>query len=309
MATRIFSVDSSLTSLTADCALLAYDVLDHPKLVLPLGLNFVQLFTGRNPSYFKNSVENYGFIASVTAEPDTYLIAFRGTDSYMDIYEDIFAEHADFVPYRNTVNSGVEVAAGFMGVYSSPVTKGGNDSMQNQLFDFISEKKPKNIIITGHSLGSSLAELFSLDVRVSTPSLGVRHYNYACPRTGNAAFANLYNHLEASLSKRYRTVRMVNYWDEIPCLPFELMGYKHGPDYFLIAFFKHGSVLKADYGIQHSMYNYRAVLDLAIKNNPQGCFGTVVGYKSTFLHSDIPDLSRSECQIRFDESTSEKEGS
>ncbi len=301
MATRIHRIDRALTTLTSNCAYYAYDVLTNPNLVLPVGLTCVKVFKGRNPSYFVNSVEYYGFIASVDDRPGTYVISFRGTDSKMDIYEDIFAERVNFKPFLNSVPSDVYVAAGFMGIYSSPVTPGGNDSMQRQLFEFLAHYKPQEIIITGHSLGSSLAMLFSLDVRVSNPSQKVRHYNYACPRTGNAAFANLYNQLEIALPVGYRTVRMVNYWDEIPCLPFEDMGYEHGPSYFLIEFYKHGSVLKMDYVVQHSMFNYRAVLDLAIRNNPQGYAGSVVGYQGVLLQSDIPSASRKECQIRFGE--------
>lgn len=300
MATRIFSIDPDLTTMTAMGAELAYDVLTHPQPVLPPGYTFVHLFQGRNPSYIVNSQENYGFIASVDAEPGTYLICFRGTDSKMDIYEDLFAELVQFVPRRNSVPSGVRVAGGFMGIYSSPLLD-GSDSMQKQLFDFIATKKPKNIIITGHSLGSSLAELFSFDVRISLPTLGVRHYNYACPRTGNSAFAHLYRQLEASYPPENRTVRMVNYWDEIPCLPFGVMGYQHGPDYFLIAFYKHGSILKADYLLQHSIVNYRKVLELGIHNHPQGYTGTVVGYQDVLLHSDIPQSDVSECHIRWKE--------
>lgn len=307
MANRIHRVDPAFTLLTAYCANEAYVVLNNPVATPPEGYSFVETFTGRNPSYLDNSVERYGFIAQNNSNHGEYIIAFRGTDSMIDRWEDLFAEKAHFTPYREQVPENIEVAAGFMDIYSSAVTAGESDSMQDQLFQFIGRVKPTSLIITGHSLGSSLAELFTLDLYTTKliENLTIKHYNYACPRVGNAHFARLYNSLE-SLPNANRTIRFVNYWDEIPCLPFADLGYEHGSEYFLIAFYEKGADIP-HYLIRHSMYNYWHVLQKGVNNVPQGYQGDLTGYEGVLLESTIPEASKKECDSSFPEDTEQSE--
>ena len=53
-------------------------------------------------------------------------------------------------------------------------------------------------MVTGHSLGGAVATLAAFDIARKARELGIRQeqvlcYTFGAPRTGNAAFAELYN--------------------------------------------------------------------------------------------------------------------
>jgi len=311
MANRILHVDPSFTLLMADCAFQAYAVLPPkppalaPLIVPPSGYSVVGQWNGRNPGYFFDNVEPYGFIFQNDTDKGEYIFSFRGTVTKSDMYEDLFAELALFHTFKNSTPGKVHVATGFRDIYIAAVTPGGTDSMQEQLFGWLDRLKPTKLYITGHSLGSALAELFTLDLYVSLPKrkFAVRHCNFACPRVGVTSFANLYKALEAGEPEENRTVRLVNWYDEIPCLPpyiWEVAEYTHGPAYFLISFY---DTANDTYVERHSMYNYWHVLQKVVHNNPQVFSGPVIGIKNAPLLSNAPDVSQTECTLFANEST------
>ena len=93
-----------------------------------------------------------------------------------------------------------------------------------------------HVIITGHSLGSSLSEPFTLDLVLSAPMLHSKTCNFACPRVGNKEWAGFYDSLTKSVGNP--TLRVVNAEDLVPKVPPEL----------------------PDYALRHSSTNYARTL-------------------------------------------------
>lgn len=313
MSQRVNNVNDTSALLLAECAFKAYKT-DAPP-IAPDGYRFIQYWWGRNPFYFRiGDDEKFGVIFQNTLRESEYIFAFKGTVTDYDWLEDArFLFKSDFNYYNGnsldpegSVNySGdVKVAYGFNAIYTTQ-TKNGHGSMQQQLFDFIQNNNVTSLGITGHSLGSALAELFTLDLNhylLQNPerSLPYLHYNFACPRVGNASFANTYNVLEQS---KMPTLRLVNYKDEVPCLPTNLFDYYHGPDYFMFAFewdVSEGHKLRHPIEVvetRHSMYNYWQVLkEVIFAPNPHYP-AFITGYKDHRLKCTIPDSSITECQI------------
>lgn len=301
MAPRIHQVDPNLTLTLANAAYEAYYPTIHTP---PLGFKYYDQWTGRNPSILGGDVEPYGLIfqGNLPTNSGTFIFAFKGTASFWDAWEDVFVNWTQFKAFQNSdATNQVDVADGFNDVYTAKVTPGQNDSMQDQLFAFLHKIQPKHLIITGHSLGSALAELFSLDIYVSLPSrlFTTQHYNFACPRVGFAKFANLYNQYESRLPPGSQTIRIVNFKDEIPCLPFHyVLGYDHAPAYFLFSFDK-ASGWWPSYTERHSIFNYWQVLKKVVVASNQEFAGPVTGINGVKLMSEIPANSESECSGWF----------
>lgn len=291
---RISLINPELTLTLAHAANEAYSIGNYPskKPNPPSGYKYIAQWQGKNPSSIGGDVEPYGIIfqGATSATSGNYIFAFKGTASGWDAYEDLYFKHVPFKPHKNTAPSELKVEDGFFSVYSTPITEGHKDSMQDQLFDFIASLNPKKLIITGHSLGSALAELFTLDLYLSIPSFPfeIQHYNYACPRVGNIAFAKQYQQMESAKPEENKTIRVVNEKDEVPCLPFEKMGYEHGADYFLFSFNKKGAYKWwPHYGIRHSLYNYWQVLKKVMGDANQEFSGEVIGLNGIRLESTI----------------------
>ncbi|MGB5686725.1 MAG: lipase family protein [Candidatus Electrothrix sp.] len=251
------------------------------KIISPAGYDFVDHWTGVDSIFSKNkTIECYGVIFRSQTAPFTYIFAFRGTDSLFDVLDDLGAESKPFIPHAGskvTIPEAVAVESGFYNVYSKSDEQSGTASMQNQLFKLIdayqaSGKPIHELYITGHSLGSALSELFTLDVALCRPELRASNYNYACPRVGNKAFVSFYDQQPQQQNAATRTLRFQNTYDKVPCVPFEDMGYQHIPNAFFIAFYEEGGLLKK-YNLlaRHSSANYQAVLHAAAQSKSGMC--------------------------------------
>jgi len=276
---RLSQVNADLTLLLADASYQAYEAFDkHPKVIPPRGWDYVDSWTGTDPyGFFFKTNEPYGLVFRSQTSPETFIFAFRGTDSIADGWEDIWANTAYFKPYKTPVGfPDIEVADGFNAVY---VTADKSiPSMQQQLFTLLEKYQPKTLYITGHSLGSSLCELFTLDVAVSLPGeLTAQTINFACPRVGKSGFQTYYDGLPSQQNPTTKTIRIVNYWDFVPALPPNfILGYDHVGDYFLLAFWKKGAWVP-NVLVRHSLANYITILKLAFKQPNQVFIGEAPG--------------------------------
>ena len=299
MTSRIFAVDPTLTPLLAQASYNAY--YSPGDKALP-GYDCVDHWTGQNPSILGGDEETYGLVYRSQTNSDEYIFAFKGTASAWDAWEDIFIDTTSFEFHRAPSQPPkATVAAGFFGVYASATPSGS--TMQDQLFQLIDKYNPSILNVTGHSLGSALAELFTLDFLVSgSPhSIRFRHINFACPRVGLKDFASLYDKIEIGRTVE-PTVRVVNYWDEVPCQPpSTLLGYQHTSKYFLISF-KEKDAWVPHYLTRHSIYNYRHVLSYVVQGDPQVYVGDVAGEDDVTLASENPG-SHTECDSIFEEAT------
>jgi len=281
----INDTDKAKTLLLIEASLQAYNAFndDTPgkcqqeKIIAPVGFDFVECWTGIDAIFSHDkTVECYGVVFRSQVAPYIYIFAFRGTSSALDILDDLGVESRSFTPYETSIEipSGIAVESGFYDVYSS--CNKNTPSMQNQLFHLIDKyetsNKPINqLYITGHSLGSALSELFTLDVALSRPSIMASNINYACPRVGNRDFVTFYEQQPAQQNSSTQTLRVQNTYDKVPCVPLEDMGYQHLPYAYIIAFYKDNWIEKADLIACHSSLNYHAVLNCAAENDQGIC--------------------------------------
>lgn len=271
--------------LLIDASIQAYRAFDNkPKPPeAPPGYDVVDTWSGVDSVFGEDrTVETYGIVFRTTAAPYRYVFAFRGTDSVLDLIDDLGAAKKPFMPFDRgvPVPAGVRIEDGFADVYSE--TDGVTPSMQQQVFALLdryaasADHPLHELWITGHSLGAALSEVFSLDVALSRPTIAASNVNFACPRVGNAEFVAFYGQQAAEQNPASRTLRVQNVFDRVPCAPLETMGFQHVNDAFLIAFYKHGW-LPIDLGLlvhNHASANYQAVLQCAAASPGKVCIQT-----------------------------------
>lgn len=291
---RIMKLDPKTANLMADAALQAYNTFGggsglNPVVIPPEGFEYTGTFSGNDPYgiYFSKN-EPFGVIFKSKTEEDTYIFSFRGTDSFLDGFEDIFANTAYFRPYHPPANfPNLEIADGFSAIYRTATT---SPSLQSQVFTWVGKLRPKKLYITGHSLGSALCELFTLDAGVSLGADApiVYNLNFACPRVGKTSWGDYY---DGRLLKQ--TVRVVNTYDFVPKLPpNDILHYVHVGEEFLISFFKDDYWVPHPI-IRHSIVNYKKVIAEAMQQADQQWAGVFIGDDKIKVRSVLPPADSS----------------
>lgn len=168
--------------------------------------------------------------------------------------------------------------------------------MQRQLFGLVdayqeSDKPIGQLYITGHSLGSALSELFTLDIAMSRPDVVASNLNFACPRIGNREFVAYYERQKAQSSPSTRTLRVQNTFDIVPCVPPENLGYRQLRYVYLVAFYMNDHFGKVSILGNHSALNYQAVISSAAKSADGVCICekleiTAKGHSITSMRPD-----------------------
>jgi hypothetical protein len=267
-------IDPRLTMVLTQASMAAYSDFEGEKFEPPPGYVCVARWTGwdnwtLDRGQLGGGEERYGLLFRSESKPVTYIFAFRGTDSDMDEYEDLFWDTVEFVP-TNTAppQPAPYVASGFYGVYNE---SGGNGttSMREQVFALLHDCKPARIYITGHSLGAALSQLFALDVVLSERTTDVFNMNFASPRVGTNNWKLQYER-HPTLSK---TRRIYNSYDWVPTLPPSLLDYTHVGVGFRTAFRVCNAYLPHELS-RHSLANLQTVLGHAVKSNPQVWVGS-----------------------------------
>jgi len=187
----------------------------------------------------------YGIVAFNQANPDSRIIAIRGTEGAIEWIDDAAAIP---VPFRQVPSAG-RVAQGFDKIYSTlkvvkrplpgfaaraeaavPETFSGSFAQQLEQLATSREAergivRPRTAdgsrplrptVVAGHSLGASLATLFVME----NASKGKFDISMLCtvasPRTGNTEFVHTFNRLPID------SWRIVNIRDVVPKLPFSI---------------------------------------------------------------------------------------
>jgi predicted lipase len=57
----------------------------------------------------------------------------------------------------------------------------------------VQARKPRKVVISGHSLGGAVSKIMAAMLRVKMPSLDIITVNFGGPTTGNQEFAAWYN--------------------------------------------------------------------------------------------------------------------
>lgn len=156
----------------------------------------------------ESKVEPFGFLA-VQQSGGLNVLAIRGTETVLDWVADAEFSLVDFAYGAGKVEKG------FNAVF---------EGMIPDLSAILSDLSAKSLVVSGHSLGSSLTTLIG-PYAVQEHGIGVANYNTASPLTGDQAFATFTEGL-SGLS----TFRLVNLDDIVPRLPPEELGFVHvGP--------------------------------------------------------------------------------
>ena len=184
----------------------------------------------------------YGIVAHAVNDPDSRIIAIRGTEGAIEWLDDAAAIP---VPFRQVPSAG-RVVGGFDKIYSTmkvvkralpgakALAEGGapeefSGSFAEQLEQLaISReaerglppptgevpKRPRRpTIVTGHSLGAALATLFVMENDAKRKFDVGSLCTFASPRVGNLQFVHLFNKLPIT------SWRIVNQKDVVPKLP------------------------------------------------------------------------------------------
>eukprot|EP01133_Synstelium_polycarpum_P006189 gene6189-7169_t len=143
----------------------------------------------------------------IAVQGDIYFLVFRGTDNRINDIEDLLFPIQ--VPYPINSPTGSKIALGFLGAISDLDLFG--KELETKLKDNDCYAESCNLVVTGHSLGGSLATLAGYHLSLTYSNTSV--YTFGSPRTGNAEFAKLYN------DQVKQSLRFVYSEDTIPHLP------------------------------------------------------------------------------------------
>jgi triacylglycerol lipase len=265
-------IDPQLTIALAQASLAAYSDYEGKPYTSPNNYRMVARWTGWDEIIDGFGYEErFGLLFASMSGPQTFIFAFRGTDSDMDIYEDLFADTATFVPYRNSVSPVPSVASGFYSLYND-IGGSMTQSMRQQVFALLASiRPPQRIYVTGHSLGAALSQLFALDVAVSTPNVWAANMNFASPMVGLNDWQAAYESQPAQRDPARKTVRVYNYWDYVPSLPPYVppfLEYVHVGRGFRTSFYVLGEWYPHELA-RHALLNLQVVLGNAVWLNPQ----------------------------------------
>ena len=259
-------VDNSQQEFTLECAQAAYDAYPGSHDTTLDGYLFRNWLSAATP-FVESTVHKEQFVAVFQSveDPNDWLLSFKGSATKWDWWED-FKFFSSTIPFHNdTKDAHLEAADGFIDIYTTDITSG--ESLQQQLFKFLEGQRPRSLKISGHSLGSALAELFMFDLLYCAPTympLTVQQINFACPKVFKYEAAM---HFRESLDfSNHTCFRVVNTKDLVPIMP-ELgtessILYYHATDEFPIDFFKNDEWGNTHIYVFHSMVNYKNCLNI-----------------------------------------------
>ncbi len=225
----------------------------------------------------------YGIVAHGVQDPDSRVIAIRGTEGAIEWLDDGAAIP---VPFRQVPSAG-RVAAGFDKIYDTlrvlkrprPGAAAPNEAAAPETFSgsfaeqleqlAISREAERGIsrpaegharpqrptVVTGHSLGAALATLFVMENDAKRKFDLTTLCTFASPRVGNMEFVHLFNQLPINCW------RIVNVRDAVPKLPPHipiLLDYGHVD---LACSFDSSPFAKGNLSCWHAMETYLHSLD------------------------------------------------
>jgi Lipase (class 3) len=189
-----------------------------------------------------NDPKFYGIVVHEIANPDSRIIAIRGTEGAIEWLDDA---SAILVPFHQVPATG-RVAYGFDKIYSSlkvvkrplaapsatraeaaaPETFSGSFADQLEQLAISREvergvahategapRRSRPTVVAGHSLGGALTTLFVMENAAKHKFDIATLSTFASPRVGNTEFVNAFNKLPIN------SWRIFNKWDVVPRLP------------------------------------------------------------------------------------------
>lgn len=215
----------------------------------------------------------YGYLARHAGD-NQLVAAVRGTDGLVEWLEDGDFVPVAYAPLAQHPSAGPleRVEQGFWDIYASMTLHDLDGTSQGSagaaILKFLLAGAP-SITVVGHSLGSALATYLTLDLALAAPDpASVQACLFASPRTGNAAFVQVFDQTVPGY-------RLFNYaLDLVPQLPY-------GPDYAtlprctIIQPATAEARIRLSLGCNHHVICYCAMLDYEgtmdiVKSPPDG---------------------------------------
>lgn len=165
-------------------------------------------------AFLKDTKEGTQGFVGIDEPNNRIIVAYRGSYNFANTVEDMKFWMKTF-PYSDTK---LEVDSGFFQAY---------DSLRLSTISAVQSAKSScttcnEILITGHSLGASMATFLAGELGNTSK---VILYTFGSPRTGNEAFANWVDENVASMGGTSTRVR--RQFDIVPAIPPRSIGYHH----------------------------------------------------------------------------------
>ncbi|WP_127494905.1 lipase family protein [Paenibacillus glycanilyticus] len=158
-----------------------------------------------------------GFIARSADNPLQQAVVIRGTESPLDWLSDFEFILETF----HEVPDGGKTEQGFTNLYRSMMVEYADASIPSETLMASIDALPQGtrLLVTGHSLGSSLATLHAF--LAGSKNVDVELITFASPRVGDKSF------VEAFQRMNIPNTRIFNTPDIVPQVPVEIAGYRH----------------------------------------------------------------------------------
>lgn len=207
----------------------------------------------QNISYLNATIDFYGFKTTNKAGliyefEDKIHIVFRGTSIRGDELID-----AD-IRYYTYPGTNIKVHKGFYKYYLS---------MKDQIANIIKNKN-KQIYITGHSLGASVALITAYDLKDLNPIVTL----FGCPKTGNKDFVDSFTSIKTLKN-------IVNYFDIVPEAPEKLNKMYAVENIYIFGIEQDSDVKNHSLGVYYDGINCMQQLNICNSTNSSLVGGTI----------------------------------
>jgi hypothetical protein len=278
-------LDTEKAVLYGQCVLAAYTMFDAKNadpmkpepLGIPAGYELGAWIQMSDFILLEEIPKFYGVVVFETANPDSRIIAIRGTEGAVEWVDDGAAIPA---PFRQVPGAG-HVAQGFDKIYSTlKVAETYSGSFAEQLEHLaLSREAERGVaprtgggvaseigevrrhrptVVTGHSLGSALSTLFVMENADKKKFDITTSCTFASPKVGTKAFVQAFDALPIT------SWRIVNTADIVPKLPLTLEPFCDYQHVNVASSFDGTQFSKKDLSCAHSMYTYLHWLDASI---------------------------------------------
>jgi len=171
-----------------------------------------------NPEIELYDINEHGGVRVITAldhNKKYILVGFRGSSNIQNWIDNLQFSHIE--PYEGYPS--IKIDKGFYKALNEI-----RENLYNNIFTLHNKFTKYTIFITGHSLGGSLSSITAFELiylhQISPESIQL--ITFGSPRVGNTDFRDY-------MSSLYLSWRITHYYDIVPHVPEEFMGYIHIP--------------------------------------------------------------------------------